>query len=81
MMEVSRARLLKKKEASDALKAAWEHKTDKTIIKNIVRDRVADIKRRKQSDLNQRRQKLAALLAAEDRVYEREFMDSLETPE
>ena len=46
-----------------------------------MRDRVADIKRRKQSDLVQRRQKLAALLAQEDKVYEQEFMESLETPE
>ena len=42
---------------------------------------MTDIKRRKQSDLISRRQKLAALLASEDKVYEQEFMNSLETPE
>lgn len=70
-----------KQDRNVALKGAWEHKTDRKIVKNIVRDRVADIKKRKQSDLVQRRQKLAALLAAEDKVYEQEFMESLETPE
>ncbi len=70
-----------KQDRNVALKSAWEHKTDKRIIKNIVRDRMTDIKRRKQSDLISRRQKLAALLASEDKVYEQEFMNSLETPE
>ena len=28
------------------LKAAWEHKTDKAIIKNTIRSRMEDIKRR-----------------------------------
>ena len=32
-------------------------------------------------DLEQRKARLAALLAAEDRIYEKEFNDNLETPE
>ena len=52
------------------LKANWEHKTDRTIVKNTVRSRVADMKRRHESDLNARRGKLAALLANEDKIYE-----------
>ena len=32
-------------------------------------------------DLEERKKKLAALLEAEDRMYEKEFNDNLETPE
>jgi len=32
-------------------------------------------------NLEERKAKLAALLAAEDRIYEKEFNDNLETPE
>ena len=32
-------------------------------------------------NLEQRKARLAALLAAEDRIYEKEFNDNLETPE
>jgi len=39
------------------------------------------MRRRKASDLEQRKAKLAALLEAEDRMYEKEFNDNLETPE
>jgi len=63
------------------LKAKWEEKTDGVIRKNIVRNRIADMKRRKESDLAGRKAKLAALLASEDQQYEREFMANLETPE
>ena len=64
-----------------ALKAKWEQKTDAVITRNIVRDRIADMKKRAAADLYQRRAKLAALLSAEDQQYEKEFMDNLETPE
>lgn len=49
-----------------------------------------DLKRRRESDLELRRRRffiyfnkfrLAALLEAEDRQYEQEFMANLETPE
>jgi len=33
------------------------------------------------ANLEQRREKLASLLAAEDRMYEQEFNDKQETPE
>lgn len=39
------------------------------------------MRKRKASDLNARKAKLAAMLAAEDKMYEQEFMASLETPE
>ena len=39
------------------------------------------MRKRKASDLESRKAKLAALLAAEDAMYEQEFNDNLETPE
>ena len=39
------------------------------------------MKRRQESDLNERRAKLAALLEQEDMMFEKEFMENLETPE
>jgi hypothetical protein len=41
------------------LKAHWEHKTDSTIQRNLVRNAIDDIKKRKATDLNARRAKLA----------------------
>ena len=63
------------------LKAKWEAKTDNKIIKNMARDRMADLKTRKESNLQERRAKLAQLLSSEDTQYEQEFLASLETPE
>lgn len=51
------------------------------IEKNIVRNRIQDMKTRQASNLESRKAKLAALLEAEDRIYEQEFNDNLETPE
>ena len=62
-------------------KAHWEAKTEKMIEKRLVRDRVADMKRRNATDLEARKARLAALLAAEDQIYEQEFNDNMETPE
>ena len=50
-------------------------------MKQIAKSRIADIKKRAESDLNARRVKLAALLASEDRLYEQEFLANMETPE
>jgi hypothetical protein len=55
-------------------KAKWEHKSDKVIQNNIVRNAVADMRKRKASDLNQRKARLAQMLAAEDKMYEKEFL-------
>lgn len=63
------------------MKAQWEEKTDSTIKKNIIRNAIDDIKKRKATDLNARRAKLAELLQNEDKIYEQEFLQSLETPE
>ena len=64
-----------------AHKAHWEAKTNKLIEKKIVRDRIADMRRRQAANLEQRKARLAELLAAEDRIYEQEFNDNMETPE
>ena len=63
------------------LKANWEAKSDNIIKKHIVRNRIQDMKKRQHSDLAARKIKLAQLLAMEDKVYEKEFQDNLETPE
>ena len=55
---------------NNLLKAKWESKTDGVIVKNIAKNRIADIKKRNETDLNGRRRKLAALLANEDAMYE-----------
>ena len=39
------------------------------------------MRKRQALDLEERKKKLAALLEAEDRMYEKEFNDNLETPE
>jgi hypothetical protein len=49
------------------LKANWEAKTDNILVKNMVRNRVQDMQRRKATDLVARRSKLAHLLAIEDK--------------
>lgn len=53
-----------------AHKAGWEEKTNKLIEKNIVRNRIDDMRRRNAANLEQRKARLAELLAAEDRIYE-----------
>lgn len=62
-------------------KAHWEEKTERLIEKNIVKNRITDMKKRQASNLEQRKAKLSALLAAEESVYEREFAENMETPE
>jgi len=46
-----------------------------------MRNAVNDMKKRKASDLQGRKARLADLLQGEDKMYEKEFMDNLETPE
>jgi len=42
---------------------------------------MADLKKRQESNLIERRQRLKLLMDAEDKMYEQEFMANLETPE
>jgi hypothetical protein len=43
-------------------KANWESKTENIIKKNLVKNRLDNMKKRQESDLNERRAKLAAIL-------------------
>ena len=51
------------------------------IKKGIIRNKIQDMNKRQAIDIRAKRAKLAALLAAEDQMYEREFMENQETPE
>ena len=72
-------------------KAVWAQKQVGIVMRTIVRCRLADLKHRQESNLEERRlryklpfyldYRLRALLEAEDKVYEEEFMANLETPE
>lgn len=50
------------------------------VQKHLVRSRLADLKKRQVSDLEQRKAKLAELLRAEEATYHVEFQNNLETP-
>ena len=52
------------------LKAQWEIKTDHTIKRNVMRNAVEDMRKRKATDLRGRKARLAELLAIEDKMYE-----------
>jgi len=57
------------------LTAQWEQKTDNMITKRIVANRINELRGRYAANLEQRKAKLAALLSAEERQYEKEFND------
>ena len=62
-------------------KAHWEKKTDNLITKNMLKNRVNEMRNYNDHLLEQRRARLAALLEAEEKQYEQEFLANLETPE
>ena len=61
--------------------ATWESKTGNQVKKNLVKNRIAEMKVAQKKNLEERKARLAQLLEAEDRIYEQEFNDNLETPE
>jgi len=61
--------------------ATWEAKTGNLVKKNLVQNRIKEMRVGQKKDLEERKARLAQLLAAEDRIYEQEFNDNLETPE
>ena len=61
--------------------ALWEAKTDKIIDKGIIKNKIKELRKQDAALLEQRKARLAALLEAEDAMYEREFHENLETPE
>lgn len=64
-----------------AHKAHWEIKTDRNIKAGIVKGRIQEMRAQYAQNLEQRRARLAALLAHEDRTFEAEFLAKQETPE
>eukprot|EP00878_Enallax_costatus_P047174 GHUV01057599.1.p1 GENE.GHUV01057599.1~~GHUV01057599.1.p1 ORF type:complete len:192 (+),score=62.84 GHUV01057599.1:363-938(+) len=60
--------------------AAWETKTDSRIKQNMVQQRFEALKARRESNLNARRDKLAAKLHAEEQQLKQELVNSQETP-
>lgn len=62
------------------LKAQWEGKTQTMITKNIVANRISQVKQQAEENLERRRQRLAALLNQEEATYQKEFNETLETP-
>lgn len=61
--------------------AHWEHKTSNRIEKNMVARKVNTMKRDLQDDLDQRRGRLARMLAEEDAKYTQELESLEETPD
>ena len=64
-------------------KAQWEHKSENIVKRTVVRSRLADLKRRQESNLDERRHRyfnilnsfyhksrLRQLLDAEEKIYE-----------
>jgi hypothetical protein len=64
-----------------AHRAVWEAKSTKLVEKNLVRNKMTDMKKRETNNLEVRKQRLAALLQAEESQLELEFQANLETPE
>lgn len=61
--------------------ASWQVKTDEKIQQNAVQQRLAALKARKEASLDERRQKLAALLQDEEQALKDELICSQLTPE
>ncbi|XP_063725968.1 cilia- and flagella-associated protein 53-like [Symsagittifera roscoffensis] len=62
------------------LRSDWENKTNKTIERNAIRRRVNDILMQNQFSLEDRREKLKALLSSEQQMFVVEMEESVETP-
>lgn len=61
--------------------ATWELRTDKVIQNNQVKRRLGQLRQIHEEQLRNRRNKLAALLAAEDEMYKQEYIENQITPE
>ena len=62
-------------------KAQWENKTDDVLQATAIQSRINELKRQNEELTEIRRAKLSEKLAEEERQYEQEFINSLETPE
>lgn len=61
-------------------KAFWENRMEDVIRDNRTKAKIGAIEARQQLSLQERRQKLAAMLSAEQKSYEKELRDVEETP-
>merc|ERR1719198_2779231 len=62
-------------------KAFWENRTDDVIRDNRVKGKVGAIEQQQRRTLQERRQKLAAMLSTEQKAYEQELVDIEESPQ
>merc|ERR1719198_2892791 len=61
-------------------KAFWENRTDDVIRDNRLKTKAGIIEANQRASLQDRRQKLAAMLSAEQKAYEQELVDIEESP-
>ncbi len=61
--------------------AQWENNTDKMIAKNQFKKRFEALKAQAEANLDARREKLAAMLLAEEAALKQELVDRQQTPE
>lgn len=61
-------------------KAFWENRTEDVIRDNRLKTKAGIIKANQQASLQERRQRLAAMLSAEQKAYEQELVENEETP-
>lgn len=61
-------------------KAHWENKTSNFIREGRVRAKAAAIENQQRMSLQERRERLAAMLSAEQKAYEQELVDMEESP-
>jgi len=61
-------------------KAFWENRTDDVIRDNRLKTKASVIEANQRASLQERRQRLAAMLSAEQKAYEQELVDIEESP-
>uniref|UniRef100_A0A7S1FAR9 Cilia- and flagella-associated protein 53 n=1 Tax=Noctiluca scintillans TaxID=2966 RepID=A0A7S1FAR9_NOCSC len=61
-------------------KAVWENRTDAVLRSHAVKSKVTVMKHNQRASLNERRQRLASMLSAEQHAYEQEMVDMEELP-
>lgn len=60
--------------------ADWEHKSDAALANAAVRGQHSRLMKQRETDIDARRQKLAAKLYGEERQLQAELLASRETP-
>merc|ERR1719271_518369 len=62
-------------------KAHWENRMEDVIRENRVKAKAGVIEQQQKYSLQERRQRLAAMLSAEQKAYEQELVDTEESPQ